>query len=232
MTETIRDNIIFSGNHRINLLLKVIDKIPNLGFTELGRELKQIKPKPLSGGTFWHTLKDARVMQLVENGYGFHLSESGKRFLYNFSQEVNKEVHLKVPLYRRCFEELPNQTDYDVVRNWFLPHIQEIDKKLRGTIIRRYLEGVYGISVKKRPRVNIKSYKTLRDYSPTKSTTTAMASGGGGGGMGGYSVTYYDFFKNRNFSDDKIIHILSILSKISEDSREASLKLLLKEMKI
>lgn len=231
MVKTIRDYIILSGNHRINILLKVINEKNNLGFVELSNECKHIKPKKLGGGTFWHTLKDARIMGLVENGYGFHLTELGKRFLNYFSQEVNKEAHLKASLFRRCFEELPDKTNYEEVRDWFLPHIQEVDRKLRGTVIRRYFEGVYGIVIKKLPRVNVKPYKTLKDYSHTKSVSTLMTNTvmGGGGGGGSDFMTYFDFFKSHNFSDDKIAHILTIISNIPEEKQETSLNILLRK---
>ena len=232
MAETIRDYIILSGNHRINILLKVINEKSNLGFVELSNECKHIKPKKLGGGTFWHTLKDARIMGLVENGYGFHLTEFGKKFLNNFSQEVNKDVHLKTPLFRRCFEELPDETNYEKVRDWFLPHIQEVDKKLRGTVIRRYFEGIYGIVIKKLPRVNVKPYKSLRDYTSQKPTSvvSTISSGGGGGGGGSFvGGDYLDFFKSHNISNEKIAQILTIISNIPEDKQETSLKFLLKK---
>lgn len=233
MQDNIRDYITLSGNHRINILLKIVDDENNkgnrLGFTELSKVCKNAKPKKLGGGTFWHTLKDARIMGLVENGYGFHITEVGKRFFYNFSKEINKEAHLKVGLFRKCFEEMPNETNYIKVRDWFLPHLVDFDKKLKGTVIRRYLEGVYGVNVPKRPRVNIKQYKTLKDIFslPKSASATAMAIGSGGG-----RITYFDFLKTHNLSDEKITQILSIISNIPEAKQETMLKLLCKEVKI
>ena len=221
MRENIRDYLTLSGNHRINVLLRFIDKHNNIRYTELSNALKQAKPKKLGGGTLWHTLKDARIMKLVENGYGFHLTELGRRFLNNFSQEVNKEAYLNVPLYKRCYEELPNEKEHSKVRDWFLPHLIDFDKKLRGTVIRRYLEGIWGVTVKKLPRVNINHHKTLEAYPPSKSLPQMNK-----------SITYFEFLKSHNLSEDKIAQILTIIDNIPEEKQESSLKLLCKQMKI
>lgn len=169
-------------------------------------------------------------MGLVQNGYGFKLSEFGKKFLYNFSRDIDKEAHLRADLFRKCFEELPNETDYTKVRDWFLLHLVDFDKKLRGTVIRRYLEGVYGVNVPKRPRVNIRQYKSttkLKDFLQTKPTPSIATIKSNVG-----IITYFDFLKSNNLSDEKITQILTIVSNIPKDKQEDMLILLSKEKKI
>lgn len=151
----IRDSIILSGKERIVKLLQVIKENPKLSFSELGTAIKKTKVKSLSSTSFWNTLKDARLMGLVENGYGFIISPLGEDFIIDSSDAI-KKAHFNIKLFSECYAQIPNESNYIKVRDWFMPYLNKLDKRLRGTVIRRYLEGIYRVNVPKKPRVNIK----------------------------------------------------------------------------
>ncbi len=202
----IRDSIILSGKERIVKLLQVIKENPKLSFSELGTAIKKAKVKSLSSTSFWNTLKDARLMGIVENGYGFIISPLGEDFLIG-SGEAIKKAHLNVKLFKECYIQIPKESNYVKVRDWFMPYLNKLDKRLRGTVIRRYLEGIYEVNIPKKPRVNIKSITStafiegIDKYAQKKED-------------GKNNKYYFEILKEDGYTDEELTAIETALSSV------------------
>ncbi|MFH1133504.1 MAG: hypothetical protein V1735_03360 [Nanoarchaeota archaeon] len=216
---TFNDLVIESAEHRLMIILKAVREHEGLHYGDLQHVVEKEKPRGLSSTTFWRTLKDCKNMQLVKNGTGHRLTQVGEQFLNGINK---REAYLNVPLFRECYDANPDVDDYEKIRNWFLPRLKDAEERMRGTIIRRYFEGLYpNIKIGKGQRVNIKP--TISDFinNNIHSPTASPKSEG---------TTVYAFLRSHNLDHQQMLDVLKLVGEVNEKDRPEILRQLMQKM--
>lgn len=163
--ENILNEILVSKFELLSPLLEIITKNTPITQSELMRKSKY------SGGKIYHCVKAMKTMKLVENGNGLKITDLGKVFLMtsNSNKEefrgVLKTACLNVPLFNKIYNNNREITNARKIFELFNKEIQgryeNINPKFVGAIVRRYLQGLYGIKLPVGHKFRPEEYKNF-----------------------------------------------------------------------
>ena len=151
-----RSSIIFSIFNNISKILRAIKDNPNASYEEFKKMLK------ISGGALHLRLKDAQIMKLYTNGYGKHLTELGERWLKESedmggmpTEKTIKEACLNIPLFNFVYRQHSELTTPNKLFLLFKEYTRDnpVGDKYLAMSVRRYLEGIHNLKVKKRLKI-------------------------------------------------------------------------------
>lgn len=147
----ILDDVVITKFEILLGLLEVIDKNPGISQSDLRRKTK------FSGGKIYTGVKGLKAMRLAENGSGLRIKGLGVQLLkgpqYNNPLYINnlKEACLNVPLFKEIYAQNKNEKTPRVLFKLFERKLEErykeVDPKLIGSAVRRYLQGIYDIKL-------------------------------------------------------------------------------------
>ena len=142
-----RRQYLLANLDNIYLLLGELEVNPHIPFMQFMRKSQ------LSGGSFASAIADARILGYVKNGDGLSLTDIGKEYLLTKSASILREQALKVPMFRRCYDELGSDDvkSYSVVKKWFADNRGKYyTQQFTGSVARRFYECVNGYTPRRR----------------------------------------------------------------------------------
>lgn len=150
--KNILDELVVSKFEILPPLLEIINKNPNITQNALRKTSKY------SGGKIYQGVKAMKTMKLVENGYGLRLTELGEQFLafYNSDEEKFRGVLriscLNAPLFKKIYEKNREIKEpkilFGLLKKELEGRYENINSKLLGSSIRRYLRGIHNIKLR------------------------------------------------------------------------------------
>lgn len=151
--ENILNEVVVSKFELLSFLLDIITKNPQITQSELKRKSKY------SGGKIYSCVKAMRTMKLIENGNGLRITDLGSGFLASHNSNNKEDFKtilkiscLNVPLFSKIYENNKEITEAKKLFELFEEEIKDryenIDPKLLGAIVRRYLHGIHGIKLR------------------------------------------------------------------------------------
>lgn len=178
--KNILDEVIIAKFENLLNLLQGINTNPGIFQSDLRKRCK------IGGGKIYYSVKALKAMKLAENGNGLRLTEFGKKMLdgYSFTRRIPKEMLkdacLNVPLFNKVYQENKDIKDPLIVFRLFEKELRDdfpnVDSRLIGSAVRRYLKGVYGIQLRagqktgsinsKRKETNLNLYPPQREKRP------------------------------------------------------------------
>jgi len=151
--KNVLDQIVIT---KFDNLIPLLDKIiKNEGINQ--NRLR--KESGVSGGKIYHSVKAMKSMGLVRNGMGLKVTDLGRDFFnsYKHNQSEFKNILrvacLNVPIFNEIHEENEPVRDEKTLFKIFQDKLEEkkfkdIDDKLIGSGVRRYLFGVHNIQLR------------------------------------------------------------------------------------
>lgn len=166
----ILDELVITKFEMLSPLLNIIIKNEGINQNNLRKQSK------FSGGKIYHGVKALKTMKLVENGNGLRTTELGKSFFTSFNSDKQAFKHvlitacLNVPMFNRIYERNKEIKDPKVLYGLFERELgdkyKNIDTKLIGSAVRRYMAGLHGIKIRMGagiyPREKIKSLEFIK----------------------------------------------------------------------
>ncbi len=176
-----RENIIFVVFKNYAPLLRAIKEKPNATYNELK------KLTGYSNGLVYNTLKDLKILELVNNGYGLTISGKGSELLSLCGEdnmppkEFLKDLCMKIPIFSEIYQENPLIKDYKYLIERFSTLLPKgTNRRIVSSVTKRYLEAFHGVRIKQGSKI---------------SRINRPSGGGGGGGQPMTSEDIIDRFK-------------------------------------
>ncbi len=153
------DEIVIVKFELLPQLLQIIQEKPRISQNELKKKSKY------SGGKIYLTVRAMKTMNFVQNGNGLTITDFGKSYLQAYTimgnklpKEIIKRACLSVPLFNKIYEGHPEEKDPQNLFILFFESIiskyPQIDVKLIGSAVRRYLSGIHNIKVRVGAKIN------------------------------------------------------------------------------
>ena len=159
--KNILDELVITKFEILPKLLNLIKLNKGISQNELRKQAQ------VSGGKIYHSVKALKSMKLVTNGNGLNITELGKRLLEEYisknkiSINVLKEACLNVPLFKKIYESNKNekqpQTLFKIFKEEIVKEYPNINQRLIGSGVRRYLQGIHNIRLRAGARTGSKN---------------------------------------------------------------------------
>ena len=151
LLEGIRDKYVYSLFNSFYEILKIAKENPEFNDSEI---IEKIADK-FARGKAYAILRDAKIMRLVNQDS--ELTELGNQWYEtcqqnegNPSTEILKRSCLNVPFFRQVYEQFKDVTNIETLYGEFHSLLNKEEPKKIGSCLRRYLEGFYGIKIRKK----------------------------------------------------------------------------------
>ncbi len=164
----------------------VLDEIVITKFEIIPKLLETIKQNPrisqnklrirsgYSGGKMYPSIKALKLMKLISNGDGLSITEFGDEFLNKYLETKQipkdeiKQACLRIQLFNKIYSSNPNLIDPKKLFELFAKELKgkypNINERLIGSAVRRYIEGLHNIKLRAGARTGSKLSMQEKKY--------------------------------------------------------------------